>query len=97
MTPLGTRNTGSWTIEGLLRSLTHEVDGRRHVAAVEVRDGTLTMYINDRIGSVDNPVLKEAQRLIGQRVVAEGDLVPWKGDWVRKPYWLSPNSVRPSE
>lgn len=88
---------GYWRVVGVLRELKHEVNEQRFVASVEVPGGTLTLFINEKVGTIRNAVVDAARELIGMQVCAEGELSPWTGDWVRKPYWLSPNSVRPSK
>jgi hypothetical protein len=85
---------GHWHVVGILRVLTHEVDNGRFIASVDVGSGTLTLFINEKIDNISNPVVETARQLIGKRVRADGEISPWSGDWVRRPYWLTPSSIQ---
>jgi hypothetical protein len=87
---------GHWQVIGALRKLEHEVDEKRLIASVDVGRGALTLFIKEKIGDLSNPVVEAARRLVGQHVRAAGDLNPWSGDWVRRPYWLTPSSIQSS-
>jgi hypothetical protein len=88
---------GHWHTIGILRELTHEVDEKRWIASVDIGSGTLTLFINEKIGNISNPVVDAARQLIGQRVRADGEISPWSRDWVRRPYWLTPSSIRAAD
>jgi hypothetical protein len=87
---------GYWHVVGVLRDLKHEADNKRLIASIDVGSGTLTLFINEYVGGVSNPVVEAARQLIGKRVRADGEISPWSGDWVRRPYWLTPSSIKAS-
>lgn len=68
--PAAAHDDGTWRVQGVLTSLTHDVDRRRFIASIDIAAGTLTLFISARIGDLENPVLQVARGLIGQRVVA---------------------------